>query len=69
MLQAFVAAAQQDHQRLSVFSEIHAVTAAGIHTQFRNAFANRFAVTEIARRYAPQANLDLRPRPDIAQAA
>jgi hypothetical protein len=47
MLRSLVTSAQQNNQRLPVFSVRHAVTASNIHPQFGYAFTHRLAVAKL----------------------
>ncbi len=61
-LLTLVAAAQQQNDSVSCSDVIHAVPRPGVNSQFPNAFAQRLAITKIAKRKpidAPE-NLDAR---------
>jgi len=54
-LGSFIASCKQDYQRQAALYKIHAVAGAEVYAQFRNAFADRFGVPEIAEREPPRA--------------
>ena len=48
-LRAFVAAAEQNDQRISDMAEIHAVAGAEINLEFKDSFSNGLALAQVSR--------------------